>query len=173
MAGPVQHQELMLKVAAEACQKLFAHYGYPLRPGNRGELHTTALALHGLIGFHGKAIRGNLVLGCSAEPLERSNPAQNVPVRDWMGELSNQLLGRVKNQLRLYQVELKVSTPLILRETHQAELTARKVQSAALRGGTTGLVRVWMDVTLSPGFQMSDRPDPSLAGPPESETLFF
>jgi hypothetical protein len=173
MAGPAQQQELLLKVAAEACQRLFGHYGYPLRTGNRDELHTTALSLHGLIGFSGKSIRGNLVLASSAEPLERSNPARTVAVRDWMGELTNQLLGRIKNQLLLYKVELKVSTPLILRESHMADLAARKVPSAALRGGSAGLVRVWMDVTLSPGFQMSDHPDPSLAGPTESETLFF
>ena len=90
-----------------------------------------------------------------------------------MGELTNQLLGRIKNQLLLYKVELKVSTPLILRDTHMADLQARKVPNRPLRGVTTGLVRVYLNLTLSASFQMSPHPDPSLAGPAESETLFF
>jgi hypothetical protein len=160
----------MLKIASDACVRLFAHYGCPLRPspGASGP----PLAFHGVIGFSARGLQGQLILGSSIEPLEQSNPARNVPVRDWMGELSNQLLGRIKSQLLLYGVELTVSTPLILRDSHLAEHPSAGLPSLAFKG-SPGLVRVWLELTFSKRFKMADKPDPALGGPVESDTVFL
>ncbi len=172
MAGPAQHRDALLKIAGDTCGKLFAHYGFPLQLQRAPEPGAPPLAFHGVIGFTGKGLRGRLILGSSTEPLEGSNPARTVPAREWLGELSNQLLGRIKNQLLLYRVELSVSTPLILRASHMPELSGSLIPSIELKGAS-GRVRVWLDLTFGAGFQMADQPDPSLAGPLESDTLFF
>jgi hypothetical protein len=172
VAGPPQHRDVLLKIAGETCAKLFSHYGFPLRLVAAADPARAPVAFHGVIGFSGKGIRGRLILGSSIEPLEACNPARSVPARDWLGELSNQLLGRIKNQLLLYRVELSVTTPLIVRASHMPELNGESIPSVELEGAS-GRVRVWLDLSIGAAFQMAAEPDPSLAGPLESETVFF
>jgi hypothetical protein len=163
----------MLELTERCCQKLFADYGYALRPLVGSEFaDSTPLLYYGIIGFSGPGLRGSIVLGSSNEPLTRSNPAKAVPVREWIAELANQLCGRLKNQLLLYALEIRVDTPVTLRDAHMSEARTRGLPSITLKG-SSGLVRVWLDVQIGRGFQMATEPDPSRAGPQESQTVIL
>jgi hypothetical protein len=168
--GPARR--IFLDVAEQCCSRLFASYGYPLRPSAGGEPPGDRATLFGSIAFRATGLHGSLVLGSSDEPLTLSNPATAVPIREWIGELSNQLVGRVKNQLLLYALELRVDTPVTLRDTHMSDARTHGLPSISLRG-QGGLVRVWLDLQLGRGFQMASEPDPSRAGPEESQTLIL
>jgi hypothetical protein len=169
-SAPARYQRIFLAVAEDCCAQLFAGYGYPLVPASPAAGAT--LAYFGIIGFTATALNGSLVLGCSEEALSRSNPAKAVHVREWVGELANQLVGRVKNQLLLYALELRVDTPVTLRETHMSQTRTQGLPSISLQG-QGGLVRVWIDLQLGRGFQMATEPDPSRAGPGESQTVML
>jgi hypothetical protein len=165
---------VFLQIAEQCCQKLFAHYGFPLRLPPGTELADGAqLQYYGVIAFSSTGLRGSLVLGSSNEPLAGTNPAKNVPVREWIAELANQLCGRIKNQLLLYALEIRVDTPVTLRDAHMSEARTRGLPVIALKGYSSGLVRVWLDLQLGRGFQMSSEPDPSRAGPQESQTVIL
>jgi hypothetical protein len=173
-SGPERHRRLILQLAEQCCQKLFADYGFALRPPVGAEFaDSTPLLYYSVIGFGGTGLRASLVLGSSSEPLVATNPARNVPVREWIAELSNQLCGRLKNQLLLYALEIRVDTPVTLRDAHMSEMRTRSLPAITLRGMNAGLVRVWMDLQIGRGFHMASAPDPSRAGPPEGQTVIL
>jgi CheY-specific phosphatase CheX len=72
------------------------------------------------IGFAGEELRGALVLTSSRRlvqyvlPQEVRDRDADEQLADWMGELSNQLLGRVKNRLLRYGVSLAMGTPTVM-----------------------------------------------------------
>jgi len=78
----------------------------------------------GVVGFTGDAVRGTLLLASTFKVIASARPAaiRNRPlspslasdwifVRDWAGELANQVLGRIKNRLHRFQVTFEVSPP--------------------------------------------------------------
>lgn len=107
--------ELMKEVTID----LFAGYGVPLTYA--GPTDPTALpraaTVAGIIGFGGDDVRGTLLLA-STEPLFAAATPANARgvglVREWAAELTNQLLGRLKNQLYKYGTDFNVSTPTAL-----------------------------------------------------------
>ena len=169
-SGPARHRRFFLEVAQACCARLFASYGYPLAPCDPAA--GAALSHFGIVGFLATGLQGSLVLGSSDEPLARSNPAKAVHVREWIGELSNQLVGRVKNQLLPYALELRVDTPVTLRDTRMSEARTRGLPAISLQG-QGGLVRCWVDLQLDRGFHMTAEPDPNRAGPQESEIVIL
>ncbi len=169
---PQQHRERIREITHRACQALLAHYGLPLRAVPPAAVDPRPLQHFGVMAFAGKGLRGRLVLGASNEPLTASNPAKDAPIQAWISELANQLLGRIKSQLLLHALEIDIGTPVAVRDVHVPELTARTPPSGAWQA-TGGLLCVWLELTLGKGFHMTERPDPSRAGPRESETILF
>src|SRR4030095_1236237 len=87
--------------------ELFAAYQLHVEPRPLADFPPPEeLALCGVMGFGGKQMRGALVLATTREPLERTNPGGLTSQRDWICELANQLMGRVKNRLLAVGVEI-------------------------------------------------------------------
>jgi CheY-specific phosphatase CheX len=82
-------------------------------------------------------------------------------MREWIAELSNQLLGRIKNKLVAHNVMMHMSTPLVLR----GELISPVSKTPLLPytfACDAGAVCVWVDVEILHGVdltQVSDAPD--------------
>src|SRR4051794_34179371 len=101
MSADVDPQKVFEQVAAAACEELFAQCGLPVRRASQAEAPVSPdFLMCSVIGFSGRDVRGTLVMALTEELPDRSNPLPfpNAPAqrRDWVGELSNQLLGRVK-----------------------------------------------------------------------------
>src|SRR4051812_36863295 len=106
------------RLVADNCLKLFADYRLDMQAGAANEAFADrAFLLCGVIGFTARQMRGALVLASTNEPLEQTSP-ESTSHRDWICELANQLLGRVKNQLLSRKVEIFASTPVALRGDH-------------------------------------------------------
>ncbi|MES2744648.1 MAG: chemotaxis protein CheX [Bdellovibrionota bacterium] len=74
-----------------------------------------------IVGYTGELIKGSLVLLCDKRLLEVSHPnlAMGMPVEDqdlndWIGEVANQLLGRMKNKFSASGLKCTMGTPTIL-----------------------------------------------------------
>lgn len=70
--------------------------------------------------FQSEAMKGTAVLGCDLGFLERSCPAfegdheeRDLFLQDWIGELSNLVLGRLKNKLLPFGIVLKLNPPSV------------------------------------------------------------
>lgn len=107
----------------ECCAELFGSCGIGVACLADDAMNPDAeAALAALIGFAGPRARGNLLICAPLALLERSHPLAPQPpdepawdLADWMGELANQLLGRVKNRLVSYGLFVSMSTPTCLR----------------------------------------------------------
>jgi CheY-specific phosphatase CheX len=112
-------QKAMDGAVQEAVSGLFEAYGYPvvpLGPPDTVDSEKEYSEMAGVIGFCTEQLSGNLVISTSEAVVLSTVPAGvNRPQSsDWLGELSNQLLGRLKNQLRRFGVALQMSTPIVL-----------------------------------------------------------
>jgi hypothetical protein len=156
----------------DCSRELFASYELDLQPCSRDEFPAPEdLAFCGVMGFGGKQLRGALVLATTREPLERTSPAGLTSQRDWVCELANQLMGRIKNRLLVLGVEVLLSTPSGLSGNNLSpgQLRAPQVFKAA-----TGFVCVWIDYEVSEGFELPAAPsggvEPAVG---EGETIIF
>jgi CheY-specific phosphatase CheX len=91
------------------------------------ELHDGAVRLEhcdfcSVIGFSGQEIKGNLILASPRELLDKSHPSKAMGMdvgeedfADWIGEVSNQVVGRLKNGLLKFGANASLTTPTVLR----------------------------------------------------------
>jgi hypothetical protein len=108
-------------IIRESTLSLFSVYGIELfQTANlpAGHDHTFATS----VGFTNPILPGILAMTMDRELVVQSRPAElqakapsEKELDDWVGELCNQLLGRIKNQLLHYEIVLKVSIPSTVR----------------------------------------------------------
>jgi CheY-specific phosphatase CheX len=110
------------------------------------------------IGFGGAQMRGTLtvmapqILWLETYPIAQApgNAVGDNDLLDWCGEVVNQILGRIKNQLRGRGIELEVSTP---KAVHASQLTiSRSAQQSVcmLRSSAKNdsAIGVWFDAVV-------------------------
>jgi CheY-specific phosphatase CheX len=70
-----------------------------------------------IIGLGGSRLRGSLVLSVPRDLLARTHPTQGTEgadLADWLAELANLLLGRIKALLVAHGVTIELSTPITI-----------------------------------------------------------
>ena len=163
----------LARLVAENCLKLFADYNLEIHTAGPGESPDNAqFLLCGIIGFTSKRMRGSLVLATTGEPLARTNPIPAPSHRDWICELANQLLGRVKNQLLRRGIEIFASTPIALRGDHVSPILQQRLV-AELFIADRGVVCVWMDCEFDEGFELPEDAVCDVAPISEGQALLF
>jgi CheY-specific phosphatase CheX len=174
-------QRMFERVAAAACEDLFGRYGLTvLRAPDDGAPVSPDFFLCSVIGFTGRDLRGTLVLALTEELSGLSNPTSGTTAggptnamaqRDWVGELSNQLLGRIKIELLRSGVEIYLNLPAMLLGQHLAPLPRAQLKPLKFALGK-GAAAVWIEIEARPGFKIqapSGEDQPAAAG----ETLMF
>jgi hypothetical protein len=157
------------RLIAENCLKLFADYDLEIRSGEVEAVRADErFLLCGIIGFTSKFVRGALVLATTEQPLERTNPTSTPSHRDWICELANQLLGRVKNQMLTRGVEIFPSTPVALCGEHLSPVVQQRL-IAELFTAEGGVVCVWLDCEFDDGFALGEAELRACSIPPLSE----
>jgi chemotaxis protein CheX len=169
--SPACNQEIVNSIVVQVTEELFAAYEVKVQEqaepaGDPGD----EVLFAGVIGFTGSAMRGTLVLAPTRKLLERSHATTRCEFRDWAGELANQLLGRIKNRLRAYGVEIHVSTPVLLKGTYLASIPRGEL-SLRCFAASPGNVSVWFDAEVSDGICFAE-PEPQ-NGPSEGDTIIF
>jgi hypothetical protein len=142
-------------LAAESCVALWRDYAIELTPGayNPGAANADSM-LFGAIGFVGESLRATCLLGADQQLLQASGRSENQP-RDWIAELSNQLMGRIKMRLLGCGVNVKLTTPLALSGIKLRPLP-RISQPPLAFDSEFGPVVVWLELESEPGFVLSD-----------------
>lgn len=152
----MNNEETIEQVVNESCIQLFEDYSLPLKRADIKALdeRDTELLYCGVVGFSGEQMRGTMLLATSREPLGRTSPTNDASLREWIAELANQLLGRVKNKLIPRGVTLHLSTPIVLRGQHLAPLPRSELVPFAF-SCDGGYVCVWFDAEVQPGIDLS------------------
>jgi hypothetical protein len=98
-----------------ATHALFGTYGVQLASDDSPVASTLgSVELVSVIGFSSHTFSGSLLLASPNSVVEHTLSTSGASLADWSGELANQLLGRVKNQLLEYQVFINVSLPVVI-----------------------------------------------------------
>ena|SRR5690242_3968408 len=168
-------------VTAEACADLFGRYGVAVRRGDETEEPVSPeFFLCSVIGFSGRELRGTLVLAITEELSGLSNPlagADTGPTagreirRDWVGELSNQLLGQIKLALLRYGLEIYMNLPAVLHGQHLAPLPRARLKPLKFTVAG-GAVAVWLEIEARPGLKIEAAPC-APEGPAPGDALLF
>lgn len=136
------------------------------------------------IGFGGSQLRGTLTIMAPQTLWLRTYPIPWAPgaepsqndILDWCGEVVNQVLGRIKNQLMRHGVELQVSTPKAMHASHLTISKSAQQSVCMLRSGVGkgAVVGVWFDAAVDqpgPLFSTPGAAEPEPAG--EGDLLLF
>jgi hypothetical protein len=98
--------------------ELLHSYGLPVAPGGRLETvpRTHLYESVGIIGFDAPKVAGRLTLSIPTAIFDAytSGRSQRTTLPDWTRELTNQLMGRLKNRLLQFQVKLRTHLPIVL-----------------------------------------------------------
>lgn len=132
-----------------------------------------------IIGFSGDLVRGSM--GLVVDPLLLTHAhrcmmgeaPEESQMNDLLGELSNQLLGRIKTVLLRYQVEIYLSTPMVLRGISLS--VCGNPEDGLLQthfNSSYGPVGVWLDLHHEPGLEVELQPEVETLVE-EGELLFF
>ena len=149
-------RRITLDILREAVEAFLVDHAVPLEAGVE-EVETARrieLELGSKIGFVGDHARGTLVLSPSSDVLERSHPVDANALddhadgmEDWVGEMANQVFGRVKNRLLAHGVEMLCDTPMAV----SGKLRIGGPRRAATRvdfEGAHGSLAVWLDMQV-------------------------
>lgn len=152
-----------IDMAAQSWIELLSAYGVELTASRPGwEAQTDEPVLVGIIGFGGKGVRATCLIGAQRTLVEASCRVRSRP-RDWIAELANQLVGRVKMKLLGYGVSVTMTTPLALsgvRVTPLPRSGADPVSFSSQRGAAV----LWLeietddDLVLTPSRPLSVEP---------------
>jgi hypothetical protein len=143
------------ELAAESCVALWRDYSVELTPASYNpDDPSEDPMLFGAIGFVGESLRATCLLGTHQRLLQASGRSGNQP-RDWVAELSNQLIGRIKMRLLGCGVSVKVTTPLALSGIKLRPLP-RLAPSPLAFTSAFGPVVVWLELECERGFVLPD-----------------
>jgi hypothetical protein len=139
-------QPLFDAATANAVPELFSTYGITLGAIDQQVRPPISFVTCGVIGFSGPVVRGALVVALTGGLAEQTNPMGSAGnPRDWIGELANQLLGRIKLALLDHGVEIYLNLPAVLKGEHLAPIPRREVQPMVF-SATEGVVGVWLEI---------------------------
>lgn len=151
---------ILCDVVTECAQSLFAHYGQELDHAAGLERTVHSFVAAGVIGFTGRGATGTVMLGTTADLLWSCCPIKGAE-QDWVAELINQLLGRMKNQLLRYGLELYSTVPLVLRGEWLVKVGANDGPQPYVLRNNVGAACVWCDWKLAAGVQLAANADVS------------
>ncbi|MEL6348077.1 MAG: chemotaxis protein CheX [Myxococcota bacterium] len=163
------------EMLSHVCVELFDTYAVSLTPASAdGSLKLDTVAV---IGYSSSQVRGSIGLAMSNDTLVLCTTRAGLSAadrHDWLGELSNQLLGRLKNRLLGYDLNLHMATPMVLRGLRLevapqdgAEMLTSPFQTDA------GPLSVWMDLIAQPNFTLVPSTNPEHTCQAEGELVFF
>jgi CheY-specific phosphatase CheX len=144
--------ETMQEMAGDACTELMAAYGLGLTRIDEPWTESENEVFSGVMGFVGDTVRGSCLLAAPETAVLAAAP-HSAKARDWVGELANQLVGRVKTKLLAHGVTIALTTPVVLRGVRLSPLP-RTHAKPRLFDSPAGRVLVWVEVEVTSAFEL-------------------
>jgi CheY-specific phosphatase CheX len=140
-------------LAGVACVELLNAYGVTLTPSTSW-VESEELMFSGVMGFVGDSVRGTCLLAAPQGTVEAAAP-KAAGARDWVGELANQLVGRLKAKLMARGATIALSTPVVLRGVKLSPLPRTDVEPVVF-DSKAGKVLVWVEVEIEDDFRLGE-----------------
>ncbi len=146
-------QNEVASLAATACVELFMAYEVKLIPTSASLVESEQPMISSVMGFVGPDIRGTLLMASDYGPLLASRPGEG-RLRDWAGELANQIVGQLKSKLLARGTDLALNTPVVLQGLRVQPLPKHEAAPAVFKGGN-GMVWVWVELETATGVVLA------------------
>ena len=144
--------EQLQGMASMAAGELLEAYGVKVERIAVPWVETDEVLYSGVMGFIGERLRGTCLLAAPAATILASAPEQTTP-RDWVGELANQLVGRLKSKLLARGVTIALTTPVVLSGVRLQPLPRSSVAPSVF-DSPSGRVLVWLEVEVDSEFTL-------------------
>ena len=176
VGASIEAVSLIDGLVQDSTRSLFNDYGLAMNlDGSPVAKTLPTVQLIAMIGFSSNALSGSLLMALPNEILERTLPAPDSNLADWGGELANQLLGRLKNQLLHYQVAINLSLPVVVTGGgFSLPAKTRMVTRYMSFVSEVGRMFVRMEMEILPNVELVREQQKSAeAGMDEGELLLF
>lgn len=141
-------------LAGQACVELLQAYNVTVVPASDGWAESDEVMFSGVMGFVGDSVRGTCLLAAPQNTVEAAAP-KDAGARDWVGELANQLVGRLKAKLMARGATIALSTPVVLRGVKLSPLPRTDVAPVVFQS-PAGKVLVWLEVEIEADFRLGE-----------------
>lgn len=145
-------QNEVATLASEACVELFGVYNVNLTRSTVDISKMEDPMISSVMGFVGEQLRGTLLLTADHGPLLATRPCDG-RLRDWAGELANQLVGQLKAKLLARGTDLALTTPVVLQGLRLEPLPKHEAEPVIFKGAN-GMVLVWVEIETVAGFEL-------------------
>jgi Chemotaxis phosphatase CheX len=162
------HDNLRAILASKA-EGLFTDYGAACSTADEDPAPCSLLC--GILGFTGDRLCGSVVISATPQAIAESNPIKDGATRAWVAELTNQVVGRFKNELLRCGVEVAMSIPVVLTAAQLTPLPQSNTDPVRLLVGG-GFVALWLEIEADPELVLAD-PGPESAIAAEGEAMLF
>ncbi|MCA9631040.1 MAG: chemotaxis protein CheX [Myxococcales bacterium] len=150
---PHKDSETISNLVDANSSALFENYNAPIGAATSKDRTTTIAAI---IGYSGRELSGSLCITTVPEVTQKTYGGE-APA-DWLGELANQLLGRLKTDFAKRGAEVYITTPLVLKG-YRLEVCANEEEGieSVLHDydSDEGPVRVMFQYEFKPGAGLS------------------
>jgi CheY-specific phosphatase CheX len=166
---------ILESIVRDATVDLFHSYDVPFAPTH---VPYTARVpdVAGVIGFSGDELRGSVLIAAPEQTLLACSCLGGVKVcsLDWVGELANQLLGRIKSGLGRYSLSIQLATPVAVRGVDLQIQAGETQERWALSFETPyGLAFVHLAADVAPGIAFVEAGPDAVESAAEGELMFF
>ena len=158
--------EVMRELLAASALELFESYGLSASLCECPEESEEQFV--GVLGFIGGQVAGSVALTGDARAFSTCHPNAAGTLWAWVGELTNQVVGRFKNNLLMRGVDVTMSIPCVLRGFRLVPVPRNEIATVHLTLGDAHL-SLWLEVEGDPVFVEAD---PDII-PPSGEALLF
>lgn len=163
------HWQVVSPLIAASCEELFSAYGVPLQQLADGA-GISSVGVGALIGLISDEMRGNMTITAAPAVIGQIGGTA-AEVEEWIVELANQLLGRLKNKLLPYGIALYPSTPVCQKGI---DLSRRRTAARLfVFNADPGPVCVEFNAALDPAFVFPSFPLLNSSPLAEGEMLLF
>ena len=152
-----ERQRYIERTLSQAVHEFFEGYGLDCTITRHHSERPPGYELGSMVGFEGAALSGGLALVAPDSLVEQMLPVPRAPeravfqLRDWGGEMANQLLGRLKNKLSGSANDFSIGTPVCMRGVNMHLSLLPGAYGASLRFSIASAkagVRVYLDCTV-------------------------
>ena len=151
------HLEILGRELVHAALEVFEESGVALEDSLRTPASPSSTDPMAVIGFGGDMVRGAVALEAPLGVIQASHPERSsdaADLIDWLGELSNLLLARLKSKLRGASVAIQLGVPMTFAHASQASAASCPCVQYRLRA-PAGWVLVSLAADVAPAFRLS------------------
>lgn len=159
--APSANLTILARTLEQSCVELLRDYGLVARIQGETLFSDPPTSTYaGSVDFSGKEIKGRVLFCASRQVIEETArgaagmQGEFSAFSDWTCELANQLIGRVKNKLRSYDVQIDVNAPRLLPRSSVNHAEPGVRFSFRCDAGTFS---GFLDVLIAPGVVLRER----------------